>query len=1051
MVATVEDFRHPSEAGGRVDPVWCETCLSVATGCGMALALLGALVLVGWAADLSLLRSVAQHAATQPLPAVGLIVCAVVVLAVRGRPGLALVGAAIVGGLGALALWQHAAGISLAIDTLLFHDAVVKQPSTFPGRMVQLSAVEFILFAISTLCLTLRRGQTAFWVVGTVGLFLAAAGGMGYLLGAQRLSAVGTGAAMSVPTTAGFILAFLGLLLSRPRWGWVRLLIVPTLGGTALRRLLPVGVGLPLLVGAVVHWGLSPDRVQPGFRMAIAMLLVMAVLCLIVGWFAKRLDAVDAERARMVARHRAVLDTAADAMVVINRQREILAFNRAAESIFGYNANEVLGRKFDALMPTAELASFGCLVDEGDPGSLPKVLCRERESQGYRRNGAVFPLELSLTAWSEGDGFLMTVIMRDITVRKQAVEALRNSEERYRTIFDQAAVGIEQVTLDGGVLEVNRRLCDLLGYSPDELRKMSFRDYSHPQHLAEEDLLIQGVLCGERPHYVIEKEYLRKDGQTVWVRVTSSIPRGQPDYRISLVEDISDQRRTLKELEETKTRLELALEGARAGLWDWNVQTQEVTWSPELYEQLGIDVTEPPTTEKWLQAICPDDHEAIKATTRRTLERREPKYYFEYRVQHPLKGIRWLLGFGQTSFAPDGTPLRVVGITIDATELKMAEEEAKRARDAAEQASRAKSAFLAAASHDLRQPVQAMILLNTVLTDRLRGHPTEKVVARLDASVNAMSTLLEGLLDVSRLDAGVVEANSVDTPIGPILDLMASEYTIRAADKELDFDVLPNEGWIHTDPALFERILRNLIENAIRYTPAGGRILLGCRRHGSSLGIGVYDTGIGIPEDKHAMIFEEFFQCGNPERDREKGLGLGLSIVQRLSQLLGHSVSVRSEPGRGSVFTVEVRTVRSQSLPAAPEPSQVGCGGSHVLVIDDEAMVRRSISLILADWGCRVSTACDAGQAVELVRKGHRPDVIIADYRLREGRSGINAAKEVELACGRPIPTIVLTGDTDPQRIAEVQRSGYRIAHKPIRPEKLKELVLVEKSAVRSA
>ncbi|PWC31114.1 MHYT domain-containing protein [Azospirillum sp. TSO35-2] len=397
------------------------------------------------------------------------------------------------------------------------------------------------------------------------------------------------------------------------------------------------------------------------------------------------------------------------------------------------------------------------------------------------------------------------------------------------------------------------------------------------------------------------------------------------------------------------------------------------------------------------------------------------------------------------------------GIMRDITARKAAEEailrardeaeaariEAVRARDSAERADRAKTKFLAAASHDLRQPLQSLFFFAHALSDKLESHPTAPLLASMTESLNGLRVMLDSLLDVSRLDAGVVKPSVTDFALGPLLERLADEYRVRAAESGLTLRHVATSGWTSSDPALLERILRNLIENAIRYTERG-TILIGCLHRGGALRLAVIDQGIGIPADKTQDIFQEFTQLANPERDRRKGLGLGLAIVRRLAGLLGHMVGVKSTPGRGSGFFLD--------LPAAvprpvPKPARVTVerprGKGLIVVVDDDTIILVSMRAMLEEWGYDVVAAVSADEAIEsLLNLGRRPAMIVADYRLREGRTGVEAIRDIYGVCGVRVPAVVLTGDTDPARIAEVQRSGHRLLHKPVSAPQLRDILI---------
>ena len=365
-------------------------------------------------------------------------------------------------------------------------------------------------------------------------------------------------------------------------------------------------------------------------------------------------------------------------------------------------------------------------------------------------------------------------------------------------------------------------------------------------------------------------------------------------------------------------------------------------------------------------------------------------------------------------------------------ESREREERLRAAKEEAERANRSKTNFLAAASHDLRQPAQSLTLFGALLADRLRGHPQLPLVQTLNQSVEALRALLDALLDVARLDAGIVVPDAAPFPLGELFERLRADYGARAYGKGLRLHVRPTAAWVNTDAALLERILRNLLDNALKYTGAGG-VLIGCRRNGGTLRIDVVDSGVGMPADKLDEIFEEFVQLGNAERDRARGLGLGLAVVKRLSRLINLTVTVRSSPGRGTRFSVEV-PMHGAARPAAAGRRLGGLdGGGLALLIDDEELILDSLRLVLEQWGWNVLAAPSGEEALRLLEEAEQsPDVIIADYRLRHGRTGAEAIRDVHARLGTPVPAIVLTGDTNPDRIREARRSGFAVLHKPV-------------------
>src|SRR3974390_2500844 len=358
-------------------------------------------------------------------------------------------------------------------------------------------------------------------------------------------------------------------------------------------------------------------------------------------------------------------------------------------------------------------------------------------------------------------------------------------------------------------------------------------------------------------------------------------------------------------------------------------------------------------------------------------------------------------------------------------------------------ANQSKSRFLAAASHDLRQPLHALNLFVAQL--RTESDPAERkrLAARIDAAVANMNELFNALLDISKLDAGALTASISEFPVNSVLKRIESVFAAAAREKGLHLRMVPCSAWIRSDAILLERILLNLVSNAIRYTNAGG-IVLGCRRARSQLRIEVCDTGIGIPDDQRRSLFGEFYQIPTLDRAGREGLGLGLAIVERICNLLKHSVGVASTIGKGSRFTVTVPIAPKRASfqkPAPAVPTQLASLiGKLVGVVDDDTLVLDSTGGLLRSWGCRVITAQSDQEAV--TQLDGRPDLIISDYRLKNGRTGMDAIAQLREALGADIPAFLISGTSLRNGLRDglqdAQKHGYQLLHKPLAPMALR-------------
>jgi signal transduction histidine kinase/CheY-like chemotaxis protein len=357
----------------------------------------------------------------------------------------------------------------------------------------------------------------------------------------------------------------------------------------------------------------------------------------------------------------------------------------------------------------------------------------------------------------------------------------------------------------------------------------------------------------------------------------------------------------------------------------------------------------------------------------------------------------------------------------------------------------AKSRFIAAASHDLRQPLHALGLWVAQLRSPLAPDERQRLTERIAAAVGEMNDLFNGLLDVSKLDAGILAAEVGDFPIANLLAKIERTFAQTARDKGLSLRVVPTRAWVRSDSLLLERIMLNLVSNAVRYTAHGG-VLVGCRRRGQRLRIEVWDTGPGIAESQQQYIFDEFYQIPDPDRDRRGGLGLGLAIVDRFRRLLDHPIALTSRLGKGSCFSIEVPLCAARMANDAPslavDFAQASAAAGVVLVVDDDPMVLEAMRGLLESWGYRAITG-GSHEAIEaIVAVAPKPDLIIADFHLSGGRTGMETIAHVRTAFGAEIPAFLVSGDTSPERLQQARAQGYTLLHKPVSPMTLRSLAV---------
>ena len=367
-------------------------------------------------------------------------------------------------------------------------------------------------------------------------------------------------------------------------------------------------------------------------------------------------------------------------------------------------------------------------------------------------------------------------------------------------------------------------------------------------------------------------------------------------------------------------------------------------------------------------------------------------------------------------------------------------EKLEQAKAEAEAANAAKSRFLAAASHDLRQPLHALGLFAAELAARERTPGNQTLVARIGQSVHALDTMFNELLDLSQLDAGKVKVALRHFPVQEIFDRLMTDFLPRALEKGLQLRIRPTRHWCESDPIHLERILRNFVSNAIRYTSRGG-VLVACRIRGKRLWLEVRDTGVGLAEDNCEKIFEEYYQLANPERDRNKGLGLGLAIVKRLADLLGERLVVKSAPGRGSLFALRTRQAPaavSEDAATANRQADFAQGRHLVALVEDDRLVSMAMEGLLAERGFVVAAGASYAETQAALRAlGRAPDIVIADYRLRGDETGVAVARRLRQDYAANLPVLLLTGESAPEDMADVAAGEFPVLRKPVRPERL--------------
>ncbi|MFM9269554.1 NahK/ErcS family hybrid sensor histidine kinase/response regulator [Halomonas elongata] len=682
-----------------------------------------------------------------------------------------------------------------------------------------------------------------------------------------------------------------------------------------------------------------------------------------------------------------------------------------------------------------------------------------------------------------------------ISIVDEASQVLEFNRALLQATIENINQGISVVDQNLRLVVWNQRYLELFRF-PDHLIRVGApidRIFLYNAHNGEYgpgdpeehvQLLLDNIREGQPHRYV----RYRQDGSVLEVQ-GNPMPGGGFVYTY---QDITQQKRTEEALIRSENNIRIYTDNVPALIAYFDKDCRYL-FTNRAYEQ-AFEIDRNEVIGKPLQTVIPEDMARERAPwIDRALG--GERVSFEVSLQLP-EGIRYMLVTYTPHFGDSGAILGFFALYQDITERRRAEialketnetleervrertqalseanaalrqenrvraeaEQALRqAKQVAEDANASKTRFLAAASHDLLQPLNAARLFTSALTQEMDADDMKRTIGHIDNSLQAAEELLGTLLDISKLDAGALTPRRSHFALADIFRPLRAEFEVMAEDRGLDLVVVPSRAWVDSDAQMLRRIVQNFLSNAIRYTQEG-RVLLGCRHQGERLSIEVWDSGPGIPEAKQAEIFQEFRRLDQASRHKEgeKGLGLGLSIAERMSRVLDHPIRVRSREGIGTVFSISVPVVEARSQEATEEskPRRVGnkLAGTRILCIDNESLILEGMKAMLTGWGCEVFTATSIGGAKSVLRHlDTDPDAILADYHLDNEVTGLMAMEALSERLHGNVPGIVITADRTEEVAETVKRAGYHLLLKPVRPAALRALLTRTLQASRAA
>ncbi|WP_020406443.1 PAS domain S-box protein [Hahella ganghwensis] len=710
---------------------------------------------------------------------------------------------------------------------------------------------------------------------------------------------------------------------------------------------------------------------------------------------AERTRALQATESRM----RAIFDTAIDGTVVTDDDGIILDVNRSIELLFGCIREELIGNNLSILLTEPYRSEQASFLESFKSKGNRKIVGESISVMGCHKSGRVIPLELSIgETWVEGNR-LFVAIMRDVTQaltsqenQERLSEELRESEQRYRAAFDLAPVGIARVSIDGHWLEINNKLCDMLGYDKEDLLNSSFESIVHPDDLPSDKEQLKKVLDGEIQSYTIDNRYFRKPGEAIWINLSVSLVKdrlGNPKYFIWILEDINERKKFEQQLEIARLEREellsgfsLATEAGGICIWSWDLMENYIQWDQRMYQLYGLDPETSVNYKIWTDAIIDDEKEEAERQIQDLISNRE-SLATEYRIsRYSDKQVRWVRAAAVVIKNDNGVPVKMFGINQDISSERLAQKALEKESRNARQASEAKSRFLATMSHEIRTPMNGVIGMIDLLRDTQLSADQTKMANTIRESAFSLLDIINDILDFSKIEAGQMSLAPVSTSLLDIVERSVEALWAQAASQNIDIFIdadLSIPPRLFLDPVRLRQILLNLLGNAIKFSRGTGRhgevwvklelLSKDTQRveenEAEEIQITIEDNGIGMTDQQISNLFRPFSQADSSTTRNYGGTGLGLTITKSFIEMMGGRIAVQSEIRQGSQFVFVIPCCRSNDKVA--NINDLKLANLSILVVMEHEKFANTICSQVTQLGGRAIDTRNLEHAAEVI------------------------------------------------------------------------------------